>query len=342
MHSRRVTDIKSHTSLRGIAALLVVAFHYRDVFDLDRYTRFFAGGYVWVDFFFILSGYILCHVYQPDRLNTSEFLRARFARVYPLHLAALLFLVGLQISIPVIFHRPFNVGHWSTLWLNVLNVHAWGFLSAYDWNFPSWSISAEFAAYLVFPLLSAALVRAPKLTTTIMVTAIIARAVAFPNHDDWERTVLLRCLPMFFLGMLLYRSRDAAVNAHYLPAIQAASVIGICTILHLGLSDSLLIVPFAALVFSTQTDRGNILTAKPLVYLGLWSYSIYLLHIPIKILSEQVGPKFGVGVWPTAISALTATLVLGAVSFHYFETPARLLLRRKSAVDYQAQVKRNG
>src|ERR1700744_3320893 len=103
-----MVDIRSHTSLRGIAAVLVVAFHYavplRHVgFDVNRYTLLVARGYLWVDLFFILSGFILCHVYANqlvDIRSIASFFRARFARIYPLHIATLLLLVGCQTAIP--------------------------------------------------------------------------------------------------------------------------------------------------------------------------------------------------------------------------------------------------
>jgi peptidoglycan/LPS O-acetylase OafA/YrhL len=127
-----VVNIKSHTALRGIAALLVVLLPYsqilRPVFDVDSYTSFVAKGYLWVDFFFILSGYVLSHVYSAspgnDLTSTWRFLRMRFARIYPLHFMTLLCLVALQITVPIIFHRDLATGGWSTLPYNLLNVHA--------------------------------------------------------------------------------------------------------------------------------------------------------------------------------------------------------------------------
>src|SRR5258706_1708056 len=140
-------EIRSHTALRGIAALLVVIFHFdaslHPAIEIERYTLAFSSGHLWVDFFFILSGYILCHVYseQPGtgRYQAFKFLWARFARIFPLHLATLFFLVVFQLAISIITHRESRIGGWDTFWLNLLNIHAWGVLDQYDWNFPSWS-----------------------------------------------------------------------------------------------------------------------------------------------------------------------------------------------------------
>jgi peptidoglycan/LPS O-acetylase OafA/YrhL len=230
-----MVEIKSHTALRGIAAVLVVVLHFsqtlRPIFDIDRYTSFIAKGYLWVDFFFILSGYILCHVYatRPGEslAETRRFLNARFARIYPLHLATLLFLVALQGSIVLILGRAFQIGQWSTFWLNLLDIHAWGFLSEYDWNFPSWSISAEFAAYLIFPAICLGLRRKAALTCFMLACTIVA-GIAFAaliGHNNWERLVLLKCVPMFCLGIALYQTRSIALvtSAIALSAIQLIS-----------------------------------------------------------------------------------------------------------------------
>jgi len=346
-------DIRSHTALRGFAALLVVMVHYgpllRPALDLEQYTHTFSRGYLWVDFFFMLSGYILCHVYaeRPGSglLPALTFLWARVARIFPLHLASLLFLVTLQLVIPIVFHREFRVGDWSTFWLNVLNIHAWGFLTAYDWNFPSWSISAEFAAYLSFPFICAGLLRKPKFTIVAMVAAVVLLVVSMAATDlrmNWERIVLLRSFPMFFLGVLLYRSRPwcQKLESPVLTGLQLFSVFAIAISLHYGWNDALLIAPLAMLIFSTQTDAGalgRILTIRPLVLLGLWSYSIYMLHISVRIVLYELWPKL-VGL-PMGLSesmsavlffsvAIIITLIASAMSYTFFELPARMALRR--------------
>jgi len=131
-------DIQSHTALRGIAALLVVAVHYRitllPALDVDQFTDFFSTGYMWVDLFFILSGYILFYVYSTSPgaslESASFFFRARFARVYPLHVATLLFLAAWQVSTLLFSSASVHFGKWSPFWLNVAGIRAWGVFSA--------------------------------------------------------------------------------------------------------------------------------------------------------------------------------------------------------------------
>jgi peptidoglycan/LPS O-acetylase OafA/YrhL len=361
-----MVDIRSHTSLRGIAAVLVVAFHYavplRDVgFDVNRYTIVVARGYLWVDLFFILSGYILCHVYAHRLVDIGSialFLRARLARIYPLHIATLLLLLGCQIALPTLAGVSIEFGKPDTLWLNVLNIHAWGMLTHYDWNFPSWSISAEFAAYLVFPVICIGMRLAPKITFSVLALVVVARIIFVsltPPRYHFEQLALFECLPMFALGIILYRSRPFALRSSFsiTSALQLVSLIGIVFAMHFGLNDAMLIFPFALLIFSTQADTGaagRVLTSGPLVRLGEWSYSIYMLHIPVLFLLQLAWPR--IAVQPFGLSAPAAnvslvlasavvTAMLGGLSFHYFEKPIRDRLRprmRSSTLEWAPQL----
>ena len=349
----KAEEIRSHTAMRGIAALLVVIYHFRPTLqpamDLDLHTHFFAKGYLWVDFFFILSGFILCHVYATrpgsGERDIMEFWWSRFARIYPLHIATLMLLVFWQIVASAALHRSVRVGEWSTFWLNLLNIHAWGFLDRYDWNFPSWSISAEMAAYITFPVICVGLLRRRRAAITSMGLMLAAYVLYLIVADDprggWERKALITCLPMFFLGVLLYQCRNLALRTgdHLCTAFQLVAALGIVIALHEGWNDAFVIFPFALLVFSTQMDAGFLaraLSSKPLVIVGLWSYSIYMLHIPVSLILEVAWPKLvaiplGLTIGQSAASLFTTsilmTIIAGVASYLIFETPVRRALR---------------
>ena len=107
-----------------------------------------------MDFFFILSGFILAYVYRPGFANGKyrffDFILARIARIYPVHLVTLLFWVGLGAWSGFLWsHDRFGIPGFVS---NLLMIHAWNVLPQNTWNFPAWSISAEWFAYLIFPV----------------------------------------------------------------------------------------------------------------------------------------------------------------------------------------------
>src|SRR6185312_4430329 len=144
-------DIRSLTALRGIAALMVLGYHSTNLLfgGFEHVPPPMSHGNLAVDLFFLLSGFILMHVHQREFAdgvrweNVKSFLRARFARTYPVHLAVLLVLV------PLYSARP-NAGLGFVHSL-LLTQGVW--LDAPTWNVPAWSISAEWHAYLLFPFL---------------------------------------------------------------------------------------------------------------------------------------------------------------------------------------------
>jgi peptidoglycan/LPS O-acetylase OafA/YrhL len=341
-------EIKSHTALRGIAALLVVIFHYKALvkneLDLDAHTHFFSMGYLWVSCFFILSGFILCYVYGTSPAQSKDlakrFFIARFARIYPLHLATLLFFVAFLVVVPALTHKPPNDIAWSHFWLNIFDIHAWGFLNAYDFNFPSWSISVEFAAYLLFPIVCAGLVYIRR-TTIGLLAAIVAVRILWRLVDDsridWEYLATLQGLPAFLLGILIFELRGAAdhLTPTILTLLQIAAAGLAVMSMHLGMNGAFSILGFAMFVFLTQADKGLLATflhSYPLQDLGKRSYSIYMLHVPSLVVLQLIMPKIisiplhlssARAAEVLAISALVCTFLLAELSFKYFEMPVR-------------------
>ena len=159
--------IKSLTSLRGIAALLVVLHHFF-LFLLPgvglsvlSYSKFFDNGYLWVDFFFILSGFIMAHVYASNfasgvnLYNYRTCLFSRFVKICLLHIFITFLFIGVElIKTSYSFTGKYNI---TALFTNIFMLQALDLNSpplfggdSY-WNEPAWSISAEWFAYLLFP-----------------------------------------------------------------------------------------------------------------------------------------------------------------------------------------------
>src|SRR3546814_8342900 len=157
------------TSLRGIAALLVVCYHFSGGFlpnlDPGRYSDFVPKGYLWVDLFFVLSGFIITHAYGDAFAERARwgsiraFLFARMARIYPLHLFVLAAFMGLELvrwGLEVLGHARFHEApfsdatHVGAIVTNVMMLLAGGVADSPTWNWHAWSIAAEWFAYLSF------------------------------------------------------------------------------------------------------------------------------------------------------------------------------------------------
>lgn len=345
-------EIVSHTSLRGIAALLASMYHLQYSLDqsvaLTHVTQLVSKSYALVDLFFLLSGFVMALVYArfmrnaPSREDLHRFFVARFARIYPLHFATLSFMVLLSTTAAAHFGGPGpDLAH---LLKNALLIQAWGLNDHFELNFPSWSVSAEFAAYLLFPLFANLFRRGvPRGAFAMLLTAhYLTLSLLFDNLQLGERLLLLRGVPGFLLGMLLCQYRDAFAGFSHrtLTAIQLPVALATVGIMHLGLNDYLLIPLFGLLILSTFRDEGlvaRLLGARFLQALGHWSYGIYLLHIPVRNVGHYVWPKLPFPLDPALSSvlfcsaSLTATVVTAALVHRAFERPMRDLLRQRLA-----------
>lgn len=241
-----VARLDALTSIRFAAAAAVVFAHLHNLFGLpdDVAAPFLLGQSV--SFFFVLSGFILTYVYAslaapPPRergLLTARFLLARFARLWPAHLTAL---VLCALIVPrEVYHRP-STG--ATL-ANALMVHSWIPLRSvyYAYNSPSWSIATEFAFYLLFPLLIWRFPRRWPITLTVAALLTLG-LIALCNHwhalgdDDLDKNPgsafsiegLLYVNPLcrlleFVVGMCACRAFTALRGRYAVGPIAGAAV----------------------------------------------------------------------------------------------------------------------
>ncbi len=332
----QLREIKSHTSLRGIAALLVVFHHYRSnlpsELSPDNYTQIFASSGSFVDFFFMLSGFVIAYVYTNRPPDWLSYFRSRFARIYPLHFLTLMWMIALALYASGTLSEQ--------LVSNITLVHAWGLYDAYHLNFPSWSISGEFAAYLAFPFVLY-LIRWPWALLTASCVAIgLHEVLVFHNDLSWERLALLRAVPGFCIGVLLHSRRDLFkyMSQQSISAMQFMVTLLIVFMLHIGLSLPLLVPAFAVLILATYEDRGVVaqaLSNSSLHRLGLLSYTIYLLHVPVRATGYHIWPKIAGGLAEPNSSVLfvvacsMTTLVFSVAVHNYFEIPARKRINGK-------------
>jgi peptidoglycan/LPS O-acetylase OafA/YrhL len=342
------------TGIRALAALLVLGMHTEQnvPFGLDSLLPFFARGYLGVDFFFVLSGFIITHVYfsslaSPNRSAVQIFLWHRFIRLYPIHITVL---VGLVAIVSVAGAAGFTLNNpqewqWNDLLWQITLLHAWGVTASPGWNAPSWSISAEWFAYLLFPLLAPALmwIRERGIALLIAVAALAVTALLFAmahwTLNTWVGApALTRVFGEFLCGAALCR---AIALSHKSPlprgdTLATGAFVAFLFGASAGLQDFVLVALLALTIFGTALSTGyvtRILGSRPLVWLGEISYSVYMVHFPILIVIRRFWEQLGFAQWQPAarIFAFMATVVLilalAAMLFYVVERPARTRLR---------------
>ena len=339
-------DIKSLTSLRFFAAAWVVLYHYWPSLAVAHTPPIVATGHLGVELFFILSGFILCHVYLPafetGQFRYGDFLWARLARIYPMHLATLIavgLMGGVALAAGVTIDR--NVVSLAALPANLLLVQAWGFAPVAGWNHPSWSISAEWFAYLGFPafaLLAASLRRWPAAAVAGAAVLFVGAAVIFQRITGFPLDVAtiawgaLRIIPCFILGAALYLAWRSRV-ADRRKALAGAAFFGAAVLAaaQFGAPDILIILGCAGLIISLAqaSKAGSGLMSQPiLVYLGEISYCIYMVSIPWSLffvnIAARLTPLSGKQLpWPVWIVFAFSVIPIAAAAHHLVERPAR-------------------
>jgi peptidoglycan/LPS O-acetylase OafA/YrhL len=345
-------QIPELTSIRGIAAIWVVLLHYNnDIAALfpepAAVRRFMESGWLGVDVFFALSGFVIAYNYA-DSLKVfrsatyREFLRARLARIYPVHVATLVALVPM-----IVVARKLGARFDSRVYTapqfvqNLLLVHAWVPEFKLSWNYPSWSISVEWLLYLIFPILAIMIGRLRDKRHTVLAIALSTTATALlvPATINSPFHELIRGVPQFVTGCLIYRLRDqlrsfawrsrsAVIWALGIAAIVATQLPGV------GLSLFLLIVPLIIATLGIPSGRDRFLSSAPMMLLGEVSYSLYMTHMLVQKLvygALPVAPWIG-GSLVTRIGILLiyAALLAAATAVCYvlIERPARRALRR--------------
>ena len=350
-------ELKPLTSLRFIAAFWVLLYHFKDHLGLGMgQFGLVADGYLGVDLFFTLSGFILAHVYltslEGGRFGYGGFLKNRIARVYPMHLAALgamlvLFAGAAMLGVGESNPDAFRL---SDLPAHLLMIHAWGTTPSVGWNFPSWSISAEWLAYLLFPLVAGLVLKAQRWSGAFALGALALCVASFwalsnlhqvlpwVGRDFSQMTAqigALRILPSFLLGVALYAfGREHAAPKSWAWPIVAVSAGWVVAVTTLGWWEGLTWFGLAGLLYGlAETSRHGIdapMSGRVFVFLGAASYALYMIHLPIDIVWFHALEKFGVT--ETSDLALRVGAMVGvfvvciaasAAAYLVIEEPAR-------------------
>ncbi|WP_066797420.1 acyltransferase family protein [Sphingomonas soli] len=349
-------ELKALTSVRGIAAWMVVLFHIRDSIPglPDMAKAVFGHGYLAVDFFFLLSGFVIWNSYAA-RIRSGgaaalpEFFKRRIARIWPLHI----FMLGVGAALALALHaagRDTQAFPLAELPLHILLLQNWGFTQHLSWNDPAWSISCELGAYLLFPLLALAIDwrRVPTLAILAIIAALLSvlhSIFAFRGATQLGQEItqlgLIRCVLQFAcgtaIGALWLRWRE---RWHMPAAISAALALLLAAAAITGLLPETFAAPaaFAAALLALALTRGSPLEAGPLHYLGEISYATYLAHYLLWFAFKLAFVEDTHSV-PLPLIALYLSLVLASSSalYHLVERPAQRAINdwkrpRESAV----------
>lgn len=375
----RPSYLSNLTPLRGIAALMVVVLHFSIFVTplIDPQTSLaMRRWYLLVDFFFVLSGFIMMHVYgewfteNVSRHTFLKYLGARFARIYPLHFITLLWVVGLFTLFRVkgiyLDANASSVGNFSKIPEHLLLLHGLDMPRTGTWNTPSWSIAAEWLMYLVFPFLVQPFYRFRNFSIVIgligalLLYASIPSGVISPGYEafkienDIDNIVtpwnLVRCLAGFLIGMVTYRAFQAKIGIEWLKNGWLLPLIGVVLLIayHFQVSDLITVWAFPVIILIACYNQGKlsgILQTRVFQRLGDWSYSIYLVHIPViftflaiqllqnpPVPNKPSPPLTYVGGWgPWIMCFIFVLLVIGvaALTYRFVEVPARKWLNAK-------------
>lgn len=327
-----MTELKQLTGARGVAAWAVVFFHLRhSVAGLPAPVEAaFAKGYLAVDFFFLLSGFVIWRAWHARVAGEAwRFWQKRIARIWPLHLLMLAFAAALALLLAT-HGKPDPAFPWAELPLHLLLLQQWGVTTALRWNDPAWSISAEVAAYLLFPLLvrAADWRRWPTPALVGVAAAILLAlhlAMAAPTlGTDIPRLGLIRCLAEFATGTIVGELHQRGGRA--LPPLLLGLAFLAAALL--GMPETLVIpAAFAALLLALARHEASLLARAPFHWLGEISYATYLLHF-LLWKAIKLGLPSPVAPLPVVAGYLALVLLGSHLLYRGFELPAQAWVNR--------------
>ena len=340
-------------SLRGLCALLVANFHLAIV-SQGKHWAFTLNGWLFVDFFFVLSGLVIAASYGEklaNKFSIRRFMALRFGRIYPLHFVMLLPLVAKQclnfyLASSGHAEQAFGDGRSvDSLVGSLVFVHIFGLWSGLVWNAPSWSIAAEMWAYLIFALVCKA--SGQRFVAVMFALSIAAAAWIAFTGDPWlNRTFagsLPRCLFGFGLGVLAWRIISKS-KARTIPFVTASLVEILVTIACVAFVQSAhgpltLFAPIlfvvTVLVFAREGGLiSRLLKLHVFRFVGKLSYSIYMAQF---VLLSQLSPllgrlaRFGGPDILVPLVFLGALIGLAWLSWRFVEDPGRKWSRTYAA-----------
>lgn len=346
--------ILAHTGLRGIAAALVslLHMHYEDLIPAEYWYPIMGIAVSWypVDVFFMLSGFILGYVYvdklEKPKIDYRDYFVKRFARVAPLHYLTML-AVGVMALVASYLGLPNRGYNLSDILPQIFMVHAYPYVDDVIWNGPSWSISMEFFGYIfIFPLVLALVAKTKQNYPLLLLYIVILGAIwALTEHDVVGWPAISRITCHFSIGYILYalttfKNPIHSIASKYVTVWLLLGIVWTFThqYTHLLASRASFQLFIAMIILGTADNKNSIaktiLANKAFLWLGVISYSIYMIHNPIGKIIHVFVNKIPDDLAIRAAVVLSSYLFLLLISwFTYktFEVPVRNILVKKLA-----------
>ena len=345
LHRYRAID-----GFRFIAALGIVLHHYARYSDNALWQGLFFKNYLFVDLFFVISGFVIMLAYGKGLKTLDDamsFLQNRLARIYPLHL--LMFLAFLAIDAAAwsgLYHpHEAHVDEPAEMAANLFLVQAWGATQRLSFNYPSWSISAEWMLYILFPAVAFAMRRGGAVAMFgLAALALLALEAlnATGRLGTWTQLTYqlgyLRAVPTFLAGAGLCCAVDRCALLFRSFRWPWAFFLSAVVLMLLHANDLLIIVLFVLTVASaTGAERAGakgFLVGPLMGRLGDWSYALYMIHALVgSLMVATIGPRLlhlqGIAQDIYILACVALCTGLSALVYRFVEVPARRLLRHR-------------
>jgi len=362
----RKPPLPALTGIRTLLAFNIVLFHFTPPY-LGPLRPFVENGFVFVNVFFLISGYILTYNYS-DRgasLDKREFWLARFSRLYPVYLLVLIISIKM---VQLEWHARPRGQFWAGMILTPLLLQGVSPILATFWNTVAWTLSCEVALYAAFPwLIRIPWPRKPSRLIFLILLFWIGNMIPSqlylhfnPDHltepvTRYTSTTLLRFLkytPLpyactFLAGITLARLQlvtSVTQRQRFAIAAAALTALGIFFyrvsphVPYLVMHGGILLPLFASMIFGLSGSHpiSSIFAWKPILLIGESSYCLYLIHFNVFILLHlyHIPERLHIAAFDPWISYAIIVL-LALLVFRFVENPSRRAILQRFSHRYK-------
>jgi peptidoglycan/LPS O-acetylase OafA/YrhL len=337
------------TFTRFLAAMAIVVFHYGEnafPFDTGIINFVFKQSYVGVSYFFLLSGFIMMIAYHhKDKIASIDYLKRRFARIYPVYLLSMVILIANSIVFGL------HINYLGIFSLGLSLTQAWFPGHVLSFNAEAWTLGIEFLFYFCFPILFNRIYkkRSYKSVAVFIIMVFVASQLlthvlnysSFYKGDPSESHEFIYYFPImhfnqFLMGNLAAMFFIRGVKTRNYDLLIVFLVLSTLMVLKAGLNvnfhNGLLAVLFAPLIILISANNGcftSWFNRKAFVFLGEMSFSVYILQYPIYTLVRELYKCLNVHDANVIFyTGLLVLLVLSAIVYRFFELPMRSRINR--------------